>query len=277
MNSLGIVARAVLMEAEETRMDKVKKYGKRAAVVAGLGAAGLGGLGAVRGARAAYGQGAMAMLKGAGRSGAAHLMNPLAVMRGLGRKAGKAVGAHWTPGAGGGVGGKFGSFGVGAIPGGGGYSAGGAITPEGIAMLKKAGKYAGGAALAGGAGYGAYRAYKRRKAKEAATRAYWETFNALMEADEPSTAKKWGKRIAIGAAGLGAAHLGMSGGSRALAAYRKGRGVMDVARAGVEGVKRGVMNPLKQAQRYTGTGKFNAARRRGLHGQMSDVSTPRAE
>lgn len=250
MNSLGIVMRSVLREAEDE--SATRKWGRRAAIGAGVTAGGLGTIGAARGAYNAYskigkgkfGLGSLRGIGSAALSGAGeHLRSPLKSMSSLAKSGQSALAKH-APGVakdlgrgakyvkglpgvkhaisagqyvgglpgraykaargfiaphlqslgkkvgfankGGvtGIGGKYGNLGL--VRADGGIALGGGLSKAGIDALKTGAKYAGGAALAGGLGYGAYRMLRRRQeakecAEAAAQEAYVQTYNAIME------------------------------------------------------------------------------------------------
>lgn len=89
MNSLGIVARACLMEAgrkKEQPESGYRKWGRRAAIGAGIGYGGLGVAGGLRGAYKMYGRGAKQMARGFGSGAVGAMRHPISAARGMGRE-----------------------------------------------------------------------------------------------------------------------------------------------------------------------------------------------
>lgn len=259
MNSLGIVARAVLMEAEGRQEEsRARKYGRRAAIGAGVGVGGLALAGAGRGAAALYGQGAGQMARGAGHGAVGALRHPIGFMKGAGGEAYRGIASAMRSG-------YARALDVGSTPP---YAvsmpdnplaAHIPVMPRSPGYIERAGahirahkkKYAAlGAAGLAGAGYGAYKMYQKR-AKQAAREAYYNTYMSLMEAaeqEQESGFRKWGRRAAIGAGLAGAAHVGTGAVLGAIKGSRGGKGLpgKGIVRGAIYGMKRSLMAPGAQ-------------------------------
>jgi len=276
MNSLGIVARAVLMEAEGRQEEsRARKYGRRAAIGAGVaGGAYLGGmgtLGAYRGYQSAgsMGQTGMERVKTMGRGASAAIRRPGAALRPLGQqiKGAASRGAARVKAA---MQSAYArAMNVGSTPA---YvvsmpdnplAAHIPVMPRSPGYIERAGahirahkkKYAAlGAALGAAglarAGYDAYKIYQKR-AKQAAREAYYNTYMSLMEAaeqEQESGFRKWGRRAAIGAGLAGAAHVGTGAVLGAIKGSRGGKGLpgKGIVRGAIYGMKRSLMAPGAQ-------------------------------
>lgn len=272
MNSLGIVARAVLMEAERRQEEsRARKYGRRAAIGAGVaGGAYLGGmgtLGAYRGYQSAgsMGQTGMERVKTMGRGASAAIRRPGAALRPLGQqiKGAASRGAARVKAAM--QSGYARMMDIGSTPA---YAvsmpdnpwmAHNPIMPRTPGYIERVGahigshkkKYGAAAALgAAGLGYGAYKMYQKR-AKQAAREAYYNTYMSLMEAaeqEQESGFRKWGRRAAIGAGLAGAAHVGTGAVLGAIKGSRGGKGLpgKGIVRGAIYGMKRSLMAPGAQ-------------------------------
>lgn len=272
MNSLGIVARAVLMEAEGRQEEsRARKYGRRAAIGAGVaGGAYLGGmgtLGAYRGYKAgrAMNQGAIDTMKTMGRGAYAAIRRPGAALRPLGQqiKGAASRGAARVKAA---MQSAYArAMNVGSTPA---YvvsmpdnplAAHIPVMPRSPGYIERVGAHIGahkkkyaalGAAGLAGAGYGAYKMYQKR-AKQAAREAYYNTYMSLMEAaeqEQESGFRKWGRRAAIGAGLAGAAHVGTGAVLGAIKGSRGGKGLpgKGIVRGAIYGMKRSLMAPGAQ-------------------------------
>jgi len=269
MKSLGIVARAVLMEAENNEESRTRKYGKRAAYgAAAAGGAylgGMGSLGAYRGYKAARSmkQGAMDTVKTMGRGASASIRRPVAalrpaVSRGVGGiKAAMQSGYARAMNFGGSP--TIASGGTPRMPIAGQTGKAGYLQ-RGANFVGKHKVAAGiGAGIgAAGLGYGAYKAYQKR-AKAAAREAYYNTYMSLMEAAEqeqqaqPSFAKRWGKRALVGAGIAAGGAVGASALRGGL--MQRGKGAKAIASGAYGGARKMLLHPLKQGQAMTAHGK----------------------
>ena len=302
MNSLGIVARAVLMEAEEE--GRGHKWARRAAIAGGVGLAGAAGLGALRGGlgmrmgraaakakgRAKMGGYAAAIGRGA-MQGLRHPINTYKHMAGRAAGAlGRATGLSFRGAASRKRGLGFGlshdasgrGFSMGYAPG---QAKGvpgtigiGLTTPNSYGIrVPVTGRNAAIGLGIGGAGYYAHHAYKQHLARKHAEAAYVQTFNAFMESDDDeSSTMKWGKRAVGAGAALYGGNALLKGGRAAHAAYGAlkkgtgfGKGLRQVAGKGLSGVKTGLMNPLKTGSENMEFGKsfFGKAKKKVVSGK----------
>lgn len=225
MNSLGIVSRVCLMEAAQKKEQEspYRKWGRRAAIGAGVAGAGLVGARAIQSASNMYGKGAKAMAMGAYRGAKHAVAHPINATKAVGRGVSRAMRSGYARAA---------QFADAHAPNVLRYPAHGisAGLRQGQGKMDKMGKaakwgYEGlkgavgeipktfiapGLAAAGAyGGYIAHQNYAKKKAREA----YIHTYMSLMEAAEAqepeSGVKKWGKRAAAGlgvAAGAYGAH-----------------------------------------------------------------------
>lgn len=294
MNSLGIVARAVLMEAEGRQEEsRARKYGRRAAIGAGVaGGAYLGGmgtLGAYRGYQSAgsMGQTGMERVKTMGRGASAAIRRPGAALRPLGQqiKGAASRGAARVKAAM--QSGYARAMDVGSTPA---YAvsmpdnpmaAHIPVIPRSPGYIERVGAHIGahkkkyaalGAAGLAGAGYGAYKMYQKR-AKQAAREAYYNTYMSLMEAaeqEQESGFRKWGRRAAIGA-GAAAAGLGGLGAYRGYKNTKAGTGFTGTVKKMAKGAWGHLSNPAKVAK-----GAYNKfSRDKGPWGDLAAVESNR--
>jgi hypothetical protein len=229
MNSLGIVARAVLMENGGGREEPAqsspsrnfrREIGRRAAIGAGVFGLGYGG---VKG----Y-QHMMSPLQPRGAKGSLgkHVAGLDAAKLRVGRAGAQIKGAVL------GVPGALRNF-YGA------HSTG----------VKRAAIGAGAAGL----GYGAYKMYQKR-AKAAAREAYYNTYMSLMEAAEQEQqrdgfVKRWGKRALVGAGIAAGGAVGASALRGGL--MQRGKGAKAIASGVYGGARKMLLHPLRQGQAMT--------------------------